>query len=128
MWLWDSDLRRLGFRRPGDRCWLCSRRWGLQPPDHLSIFPWSELKDRTGPRLVELTEFHVTFVVGWERLHFYYHEMEPGDWQPGGHTSRGELRRLGCDPRSLRDRADSVAAQFIAALGGRCQARRARRR
>jgi len=128
MWLWENDLQLLGFRRKGERYWLCTRRWGLTPPDHLSIYSWSELTSRAGLDLLELTEFHVTFVVGFDHLHFYYHELGEGAWQPGGHTARAHLKRLGCDARQLRDRADMIAEQFIAALGCSYRPRRLRKR
>ena len=28
MWLWDGELRRLGFRRKSERYWQCERRFG----------------------------------------------------------------------------------------------------
>jgi hypothetical protein len=121
MWQWDNDLRILGFRRKGERFWLCERRIGLADGDHLSIFSWSEQAIPAGraPRfLVELTEFHVTLVRAGENLHFYYHEYLENDWHPEGHTSRTEIRRLGLDPQALLAEADAVAAELVAALGG----------
>lgn len=133
MWLWASELHQLGFRRKRDRYWLCARRWGLRGVDHLSLYPWSE-QTVSGPSacaaltLVELTEFHVTFVVSGERLHFYYHELGDSAWQSGRHTSRAELERQGCAARQLRGRADAIAEQFIAALGCSFRHRRQRSR
>jgi hypothetical protein len=123
MWLWDHDMHRLGFRRKSDRYWWCERRYGLAEGDHVSVFSWSEQAIPTGrsrpPRfLVELTEFHVTMPRGGENFHFYYHEHGENEWQPGGHTSAVEIRRVGCDPAELRAGADVIAAEVAAALGG----------
>jgi hypothetical protein len=131
MWQWDSDLQQLGFRRPSERYWRCERRYGLGPADHLSIWSWSEqtiphpdARRRGSARfLVEITEFHVTFLIGGEHLHFYYHEHADNEWRPAGHTSNNELRRVGADPPELRARADAIAAEFIAALGGTLRSR-----
>lgn len=120
MWIWESELRALGFRRRSERYWRCERRFGLPGWGHLSIFPWSEqvLQGDEGLRLVELDTFHVTFVVDGEHVHFYYHERLENDWKPGGHTSGREIRRLGRVPRQLRAEADAVAAALVAALAG----------
>ena len=123
MWLWESELRELGFRRKGERYWQCALRFGLREDDHLSVFSWSEQTLPAGrggrPRyLIELTEFHVTFLIGHDNVHFYYHERRENDWAPAGHTSSAEIRRLRHDPRALRNRADRVARAFVAALGG----------
>ena len=64
---------------------------------------------------MELTEFHVSFLLGLERIHFYYHERGENEWAAGGHTSANEITRLGHDPRSLRVQADAVAAAFVEA-------------
>jgi hypothetical protein len=118
MWKWDSEMRQLGFRRRGERFWLCERRHGLTAPDHISVFCWSERALPAGAFLVEMTEFHVTFYRGGEQLHFYYHEVLDNHWQPGGHTSRGEIQRLGLDTEELRAAADVVAEALAEALGG----------
>jgi hypothetical protein len=123
MWLWESELHELGFRRKGERYWRCVRRFGLREDDHLSVFSWAEQALPAGgtrrPRyLVELTEFHVTFLIGHDNVHFYYHERLENDWVSAGHTSPGEIRRLGHDPPALRHRADRIAGAFVAALGG----------
>jgi len=123
MWLWESELRELGFRRRGERYWQCSRRFDLPAEGHLSLFSWSEQTlpaARAGrPRyLVELTEFHVTFLIGHDHFHFYYHERGEHEWVPAGHTSSGEIRRLRHDPRVLRDRADGIASALVTAFGG----------
>src|SRR5579885_1043494 len=123
MWLWASALNDLGFRRKSERYWQCERRFGLPPGAHLSLFSWGEQALPAGAGgtrfLVELTEFHVTFVLGHEHVHFYYHERLDNDWDPGGHTSAAELCRLGTDGAALRARADAVAAALVDALGGR---------
>jgi hypothetical protein len=123
MWLWESELHELGFRRKGERYWRCEGRFGLPDEAHLSLFSWGEQtlsgERRRRPRfLVELTEFHVTFRVTWEHIHFYYHERGENDWEPGGHTSAAEMLRLRLEPGRLRAAADAIAAAFIAALAG----------
>jgi hypothetical protein len=122
MWLWESELRELGFRRgrASRGYWQCVRRFGLRGDEHLSAFPRGEVRvadRRGGGILIELTEFHVTFPVG-ENVHFYYHEVSEGQWRPEGHTSAAEIRRIGLDPIVLRDRADRVAEDFVSAIGG----------
>jgi len=122
MWLWDDRLYALGFQRRAERYWQCERRFGLPVWGHLSIFSWSEQAiPLTGKRcrfLVEVTEFHVTFLAPLDNLHFYYHERQPNEWEPGGHTSVGEIVRLGRDSRELRARADAVALAVVTALDG----------
>jgi hypothetical protein len=132
MWLWECELRELGFRRKSERYWQCKGRFGLRAEGHLSVFSWGEQTlpgGRDGPArfVVELTEFHVTFRVGVDHVHFYYHERQENEWHAAGHTSGGELRRLGLDPAALRGQADAVAAEFVALLGGAYHPRRARR-
>ncbi len=117
MWLWEAELRERGFRRKSDRYWQCERRFGLPGSAHLSVFSWSEQTippGRGGGRrfLVELTEFHVTFRIALEHIHFYYHERGDNEWQPCGHTSATELRRLGCEPAALGGRRRPDAAGF----------------
>jgi hypothetical protein len=120
MWLWQDELQQLGFRRRSERYWRCDRRYGLGSEGHLSVFSWSEQTVGTDGALrflVELTEFHVTFPIGRQHIHFYYHEYHEKEWQRGGHTSRRQIARLGCDPRELRSRADAIAGAVIEALG-----------
>jgi hypothetical protein len=128
MWLWASELNELGFRRKSEGYWRCERRFGLPPNAHLSLFSWGEHAlpgaERPAPLLVELAEFHVTFVLRHQHVHFYYHERLHNDWDPAGHTSRAELRRLGVNRAELRARADAVAAAVAAALGGTFYPRR----
>jgi hypothetical protein len=120
MWLWANELAERGFKRQSERYWQCTRRFGLRPGDHISIFAWSEQTVPAAPslRLVALTEFHVTFHIKSEHIHFYYHEHGDNEWKPGGHTSGAEIRRLGEKPSLLRREADAVAAAFIEALAG----------
>jgi hypothetical protein len=118
MWIWQGVLHELGFRRRSERYWQCERGHGLGATEHLSLFPWSECGPEGGARLIELNTFHVTFVLEGEHLHFYYHEGHDNDWEPGGHTSSREIRRIGHNPRALRRRADAVASALVAALGG----------
>src|SRR3954466_15340364 len=117
MWQNDAQMSELGFRRRGERYWRCDRRHGLSGDDHVSVFCWSELR-RSGRFLVELTEFHVTFYRGGERLHFYYHEHDDNHWRHEGNTSHNEIRRLGLEPAALRAEAEEVAGALAAALGG----------
>ena len=42
MWLWESELRELGFRRRSERYWRCDQRFNLSGIGHLSVFSWSE--------------------------------------------------------------------------------------
>jgi hypothetical protein len=133
VWLWESELREQGFRRKSERYWQCKRRFGLGPDEYLSLFSLGE-QTLPGGRggsvrfVVELTEFHVTFRVGFEHVHYYYHERQENEWEPGGHTSAAKVRRLGLDSAALRARADAIAAEFIALLGGACRPRHVRRR
>lgn len=128
MWLWDQQLHELGFRRRSDRYWQCERRFGLPVWGHLSLFSWSEQAIPLGRQrwrfLVEVTEFHVTFLTPLDNLHFYYHERQPDEWTPGGHTSSGEIARLDLDPLELRARADAIATDVVAALGATLRPRR----
>lgn len=120
MWLWDWELRQIGFRRLSDRYWQCDRRHGLPGSAYLSAFP--ETRDRQAPaggagrERIELCAFHVTFCLGIDCVHFYFHEVAEGVWEPGGHTSAAEIRRHR-DPGELREIADRVADKFLAALG-----------
>jgi hypothetical protein len=66
---------------------------------------------------VDVAAFHVTFCLGVDRVHFYFHEVADGVWEPGGHTSAAEIRRYLRDPAELRAVADRVAAEFLSALG-----------
>ncbi len=121
MWLWESELRELGFKRKSPSYWQCERGFGLQPAAHLSVYSWSEqavASERKGPLLclVEVSAFHVTFELGLENFHFYYHEILENEWQPAGHTSSGEICRLGCDPVVLRYMADESALALVEAL------------
>lgn len=123
MWLWECELWALGFRRKSERYWQCERGHELPAAAHLSLFSWSEqrLPPEAGGSvrwLVELTEFHVTFQIGLEHVHFYYHEQGDNDWQPAGHTSSREIARLGESLHDWRRRADAIAAALAAALGG----------
>jgi len=132
MWLWDDALRELGFRRKSDRYWLCERRYGLRGNDHVSVWSWSEQTIPAGRNrvryLVEVTEFHVTFYLGGEHVHFYYHERAENAWAPGGHTSDAEIHRVGHDPAAARRAADAVAADLVATLGGSWRRRKRSRR
>jgi hypothetical protein len=121
MWIWDFQLRQLGFRQKNDLYWRCERGFGLVEGDHLSVFLWTE-EDHSGragaKRAFELTEFHVTFLIERDHVHFYYHEVQDNRWRPGGHTSSIQLRGLGIEPRDLRAEADEVAQELVRRLRG----------
>jgi hypothetical protein len=117
MWLWESELRSLGFRRKSERYWQCERRFGLPACGHLSAYSWSEHAVAGERLLAELSTFHVTFEIGHDNVHFYYHERLENEWEPAGHTTSAEITRLGHDPLRLRAWADAVAARLVAALG-----------
>jgi hypothetical protein len=127
VWLWAIELHELGFRRKADRYWQCARGYGLPAEAHLSVFAWAEhgiAADADAARhLVEVSTFHVTFEIGRENIHFYYHEHSDNEWQPAGHTSAAEIARLGCAARELRHAADEIAAALVAALGGTLHSR-----
>lgn len=114
MWLWEVELRELGFRQKSARYWLCERRHGLWEGEHLSVY--ADARTDGERRLFEVHAFHVTFGIGIENVHFYYHESADNEWAPGGHTSRAEVERLGASLAALRARADAVAASLAAAL------------
>jgi hypothetical protein len=129
MWLWECELRELGFRRKSPHYWQCQRRYDLPPHAHLSIFSWSEqqippARGKSGRLITEVTEFHITFLIRFEHLHFYYHEGWPNQWRPAGHTSRREIRRVHEDPAALRQQADASARQFAESLGGNLLSRK----
>ena len=121
MWLWASELHALGFRRKSDGYWQCERRFGLSDDEHLSVFTWGEhpVPGSGGACwLIEVSTFHVTFEIGSDNVHFYYHEMSENGWRPAGHTSSAEIRRLGHRPKELRRTADAIARRVVEALGG----------
>ena len=119
MWIWEFQLRELGFRRKNDVYWICERGCGLADGDHLSLFLWTREAQDSSPSAFELTEFHVTFLIGSQNVHFYYHEIGDNLWEPGGHTSGMELEGLGCDPPGLIAEADEIARLFVKTLDGR---------
>jgi hypothetical protein len=123
MWLWECELRYVGLRRLSAGYWQCERRHGLPEGAYLSVF--SHAEDRQGTTRSTRRErhdvcaFHVTFCLGVDRAHFYFHEVTEGVWEPGGHTSSTELLRYLREPAVLRAVADRVAAALLAALGMR---------
>jgi hypothetical protein len=118
MWRWESELREAGFRRKGERYWQCDRRFGLPDCAYISLFCWSEQRMAGNRLLVELDTFHVTFILGGEHLHFYYHEQRDNEWEPAGHTSVTEINRLGLDACALRGEADGIAGELVRELAG----------
>lgn len=121
MWIWDYQLREMGFRQKNDLYWQCDRGFGLAEGDHLSLFLWTEQAHASpaAPKSAfELTEFHVTFFLERNHVHFYYHEVRDGHWEPGGHTSSLQLRALGYEPGNLLAEADAIAQEFVRTLDG----------
>jgi hypothetical protein len=127
MWLWECELRQLGLRRLSAGYWQCERRYGLRRGAYLSVF--SHAGERQAPaggagrERLDICAFHVTFCLGVDRVHFYFHEAADGVWEPGGHTSGPEIRRYRREPAELRAAADGVAAAFLQALGMRLMPR-----
>jgi hypothetical protein len=123
MWLFEHELQAIGFRPRAGRYWQCEGRYGLPPHGYLSLFISGKHTDagRSRPpagQRVELSTFHVTFQLDVDRIHFYYHEMGEGVWEPGGHTSWLEIERHRFQPRQLRRQTDQIAGSLITALGG----------
>jgi hypothetical protein len=126
MWIWDFQLRQLGFRQKNDLYWRCERGFGLSEGDHLSVFLWTQEDHQEvagSKRAFELTEFHVTFLIDRDHIHFYYHEIQDNRWKPGGHTSSIQLKGMGLDPQSLIQEADTVAQELVQMLKGRWMSR-----
>jgi hypothetical protein len=128
MWLWDWELHQVGFRCRSEGYWQCEVGHGLPDDCYLSLFVHHSGRARNGRgpgrRPLEVSAFHVTFLLGVDRIHFYYHEVAENAWEPGGHTSSGEILRHGVEPHALRDEADVIAARLVAALGGAWRPRR----
>ena len=121
MWLWVCELHQRGLRRLSASYWQCERRYGLPDGAYLSLFVQVGEKQRTagvvGRERLDVAAFHVTFCLGVDRVHFYFHEVAEGVWEPGGHTSALEIRRYRREPAELRAVADRVAGEFLSALG-----------
>jgi hypothetical protein len=121
MWLWECELRQLALRRLSAGYWQCERRYGLPGVAYLSEF--SHARERpaaagaAASERLDICAFHVTFCLGVDRVHFYFHEAAEGVWEPGGHTSAAEIRRHRREPAELRAVADRAAAEFLTALG-----------
>src|SRR5262245_7271253 len=79
MWLWECELRQLGLRRLSTRYWQCERRYGLPAGVYLSVFPHAEEKHTptraAASERFDVCAFHVTFCLGVDRVHFYFHEL-----------------------------------------------------
>ena len=121
MWLWAGQLQSLGFRRLGEFYWQCENGYGLEASAYLSLFAHTlagrpRRRVRSVQQWLEVAAFHVTFCRHVERLHFYYHELADGIWDPGGHTTAGEIRRHGIEPGPLRQSADRSATALLTAL------------
>jgi hypothetical protein len=121
MWLWACELNQLGLRRLSASYWQCERRYSLPDGAYLSVFSHAGEKQHTtgaaGRERLDVAAFHVTFCLGMDRVHFYFHEVAEGVWEPGGHTSALEIRRYRREPAELRAVADRVAGEFLSALG-----------
>lgn len=123
MWLWEGELHAVGFRRRSRWYWQAQQRFGVPPNAYVSLFAGAQYRvaaagKRSGLQRVEASTFHVTFRLGVDNIHFYYHEVGTGEWEPGGRTSGEEIRRYGLEPAELRDQADAVACRVVAAFGG----------
>lgn len=123
MWLWDRELQAVGFRRRSSGYWQCERRFGLPAHAYISLFAWSDWaetagEEHRGRQFVEVSAFHVTFMLDFDNVHFYYHEHGENVWEPGGHTSSLEIERHGVAALELRVEADAIAARLVAALKG----------
>jgi hypothetical protein len=121
MWIIDAELQQLGFRRRSRRYWQCEWRYGLPDNAYISIYAGGkdshlDREPRNQPRIVEVSAFHVTFLLDVDNVHFYYHEYGDGVWEAGGHTSGAEIARHDADPLTLRQLADAIAAEFVMAL------------
>src|SRR5262249_33430313 len=102
MWLWECELCQLGLRRWSTSYWQCERRYGLPGGAYISVFPHAVARQSAAGKAkrerLDICAFHVTFCLGVDRLHFYYHERAEGIWEPGGHTSAAEIRRYRREP------------------------------
>jgi hypothetical protein len=121
MWLWECELRQLGLRRLSTRYWQCERRYGLPEGAYLSVFPHAGERQTTAGTATrerfDICAFHVTFCLGVDRVHFYFHEVAEGVWERGGHTSAAEIRRYRREPAELLAAAEGVAAEFLSVVG-----------
>jgi hypothetical protein len=121
MWLWACELHQLGLRRLSASYWQCERRYGLPDGAYLSVFSHASEKQHTagtaGRERLDVAAFHVTVCLGVDRVHFYFHEVAEGVWEPGGYTSALEIRRYCREPAELRALADRVVGEFLSALG-----------
>ena len=123
MWLWECELRQLGLRRLSAGYWQCERRYGLPGGAYLSVFAHASERQAAGRERFDICAFHVTFCLGVDRVHFYFHESAEASWEPGGHTSGAEIRRYRREPAGLRAVADRVAEEFLSARGMRLMPR-----
>jgi hypothetical protein len=117
MWKWKCELHELGFHRRPQGLWICESRFGLGEDEHLSLFPDVETFWQN-QHLLCFSAFHITFEIFADNVHFYYHERNDNEWEPGGHTSSIEIRRLGQDVSQLRELADGIALRFVEGLRG----------
>jgi len=118
--LWKHQLLELGLREKGARYWRCDDRYEMNQGVHLSVFLWTaDARSSRRAQRFELCEFHITFELGTENIHFYYHEVREGQWRGAGHTSSPEIQRLGYQTSPLRENADQIALRWVEAL--QCQ-------
>jgi len=100
-------LRRRGFRRVSPHLWLCARRHGLRPGEHLSAYDWG------AGLLVDLSSLHFTREARGERAHVYFREESPGRWVREGHTPRDDLNRMGLEAAALCAQAEAVVSVLL---------------
>jgi hypothetical protein len=77
----------------------------------------ASLRERDHRLRIDFASFHVTFRVGVDHVHFYYHELDDQTWESGGHTSLLELDRLGLRRDQLREQADQIARELLSSFG-----------
>ena len=127
-----STLQSQGFRRRSRKYWQIKPvSTDLKEDCHVSLFADAELNASGRPagtaHYLDFAAFHVTFELGPDNVHFYYHELSESEWEAGGHTSSREIRRHGVDPRQLRQAADVIAERLLQEWGRGMSPRRGRR-
>src|SRR5438874_2717014 len=102
MWRWECELVAAGFRQRSEQYWQCERGYRLPEKAYVSVFVHAafhlsgrqehihvdNMSVRAGRRkskrraehieerlVLEVSAFHVTFLLGCDHIHFYYHEI-----------------------------------------------------